>query len=603
MIFMTFNDKLFVITHVLVLIQSIFTTTYILLKAKKAPVTYSMLVCKFLLILWIFFRFPECMSTSTEELLITVRFTLFPIFFIGVSWFIFALFYTEKITVKNKKLIILLVSPIAICYLPALTNKYFYLIIVKKTVEDPANTEWGLFFWIFYVINNIYVFGGIFLVLKKSINQYNILKKQIIVLVFSVLIPCLANIIGFVKVCNFPFDITPLSFAISLTLLSISIFKFKFLDIYPFAMKEVFNNMKESVIITDSNNNIIDYNRSFLDHFDKFVPVEKDQNIKYLLQSLEQNTRDIVELDKIIRLFEERNDISMESEMTLDLIEKKHFSLYTKPVLNKKNTMIGRIITFNDITNYKKLYNELNDKNEELYMMNTELTALNEELYALNEQLKDYSQMVEQLTLEKERNRFARDMHDTLGHTLTMLITLLKVTQITYSETPDKIMEKLSEAIEIAQAGMKELRRVVSGLNPETLDRNSLLESLKDLIIKSNQAGTRVELSIQGEEYASMYGKNYSNVIYRTCQEALTNSVRHGQAKNVSIILNFSSQQIKLYIFDDGKGCEKIVKNKGLSGMEERVKSVNGTVIFGSGDEGGFNINVVLPYEPALCSD
>lgn len=588
MVFDTFDLRTFIILHVIILAQCVFTTTYMLLKAKKTPTTYSMIFCQFLLLLWLFFRFPENMATTTEELLFTMKFSLFPIFFIGVSWLIFALFYTESITTKNKKTIILLIAPIVITFLPVLTQKHFNLIVIHKTIEDPTTTKWGVFFWIFYIINVIYISIGVILVIKKSISACNTYKIQIILVLVSVLTPFLSNIIGFLKLFYIPFDITPISFSISFMLLSISIFKFKFLDVSPFAMKEVFNSMNESVLITDRNYRIIDYNNSLSAYMGKLMQVEKDQTLQNFFESLKQYAENINELENTLKSIEDKTDICIEMELNLNFDEKKYFSLYTKPVFNNRKFLIGRIFTFRDVTSYKKLVEEINDKNKELI-------AKNKELIELNEQLKDYSKMVEQLTLERERNRFSRDLHDTMGHTMTLLITLLKVTQINCCEDPSNVSGNIKEAIEIAQAGMKELRQAVAGLYPETLEKNNLLGSLNDLIHKSKSLGIQVELSVQGEIYETLYTQKHLNIIYRTCQEALTNSIRHGQAKHVSIILNLSSHEIKLYIFDNGKGCSKINKSKGLSGMEERIKSLSGTVIFGSGEEGGFNINAVIP--------
>jgi signal transduction histidine kinase len=87
----------------------------------------------------------------------------------------------------------------------------------------------------------------------------------------------------------------------------------------------------------------------------------------------------------------------------------------------------------------------------------------------------------------------------------------------------------------------------------------------------------------------------YSKVIFRVCQEALTNSLRHGKAKNVNIILRSSGNKLSLFIFDDGCGCSQIKKGFGLSGMEQRVKDLGGTLVFGSDGESGFNIRMEIP--------
>ncbi|TCL70734.1 histidine kinase/DNA gyrase B/HSP90-like ATPase [Hydrogenispora ethanolica] len=71
-----------------------------------------------------------------------------------------------------------------------------------------------------------------------------------------------------------------------------------------------------------------------------------------------------------------------------------------------------------------------------------------------------------------------------------------------------------------------------------------------------------------------------SFVLYKICQEALTNAVRHGEARNVTIILKEAGRLIRLIIIDDGHGCREIKKGAGLSGMEQRVKTLNGEILF-----------------------
>lgn len=77
----------------------------------------------------------EFISTTTEELLFAVRFSLFPLSFVGGAGLIFALLYAGFISPKNKLIMLIIMFPLAITYLPALTNDYFYLIIVKKQLR------------------------------------------------------------------------------------------------------------------------------------------------------------------------------------------------------------------------------------------------------------------------------------------------------------------------------------------------------------------------------------------------------------------------------------------------------------------------------------
>ena len=256
----------------------------------------------------------------------------------------------------------------------------------------------------------------------------------------------------------------------------------------------------------------------------------------------------------------------------------------------------------------KERTEQLNEKNTELKGKNNELVVKNEELAILNQQLKEHAATIEELAVVKERNRVAREVHDTLGHTLTLLIMLIKVSRIKLEEDPEESKDKLSQAVEIAQEGLEELRRSIMGLMPENAGNNNIITSLETLIESAQKSGLEVDFSVNGEEF---YYKNmsirssfsFNDCIYKTCQEAITNSLRHGNATKIGIILRFSAEKLVLFIIDNGKGCKNIRKGFGLKGMEERVQSLNGHIIYGSDGEKGFNIHMEIPMGETIVSD
>lgn len=101
-----------------------------------------------------------------------------------------------------------------------------------------------------------------------------------------------------------------------------------------------------------------------------------------------------------------------------------------------------------------------------------------------------------------------------------------------------------------------------------------------------------IEFSYNGKN--SCIYRECFQTIFRICQEALTNALRHGKASHADMVLNFSEDLVKLFIKDNGQGCLNIQKGFGLKGMEERVAALNGNIQYGS-DENGFSIYVELP--------
>jgi signal transduction histidine kinase len=219
---------------------------------------------------------------------------------------------------------------------------------------------------------------------------------------------------------------------------------------------------------------------------------------------------------------------------------------------------------------------------------------MNEELIAANGQLQDYASTIEELAVTKERNRFARDIHDTLGHTLTVLVKMLEVSVITSKTDVDKTEGDIQKAVNIAREGLKDVRRSISGLSSIKLEKKNLVIALEELIAEFSQnSGIDIHFSAEGIDMNLSSG--HTDNIYRICQEAMTNAIRHGKAARIVIILRGNENVIKLNIFDDGVGCTQITKGFGLSGMEQRVKELNGSLEFASSEERGFNINVEIP--------
>ena len=111
--------------------------------------------------------------------------------------------------------------------------------------------------------------------------------------------------------------------------------------------------------------------------------------------------------------------------------------------------------------------------------------------------------------------------------------------------------------------------------------------------IFSRVSGINIELS--SGNIKKDYGRTVNSVIVHTMQEALTNSIRHGRAKNISINLWEKDSVLIMSVQDDGVGTKEIVKGIGLSGMEERLSKTYGTLETSTPPEGGFKVTIKIP--------
>lgn len=571
-------------------VLSLSMIVYFLLKAKKTSLLYNYIFCQIIIFVWSSGQILLLFSENLRAMWLAMCYEYFAISFVALSWLLFCLFYTYSRLLTKRMLMILLFVPPTLSYFFFLTNPFHYLFYSTLEFDQIAH---GPLFWVHAAVSYIYLITGTVILVKHSMGHIGFARSQTIILIFAAFIPFAANIYElsniFFKLNLFrlKFDLTPVSFAFSLLLFAVAAFKYRFLNIVPIAFRKIVHNLNESIVVVDSMNRIDSFNKSFSITFQSPEPIKIYDNINKFVKNLKDNIVDTPETAKLIHAIKYETSSSVSGELTLTTPVNKCFYVNIQPLFGSKNEFLGRIILFNDITEYKSLLDELNEKNAELT--------------ALNDQLSEYAQTVEELAVTKERNRFARDVHDTLGHTMTLLISLLEVSSIMCKKDPYITEEKLGEALKAARNGLKELRRSIKGLAPERLETNDIVSSVQKLIEDFKPSGMEIDFSyFSMDSYRSIW---CSDVIFRVCQEALTNSLRHGKAKHVNIIFRAASDKLRIFIFDDGCGSPSIKKGFGLTGMEHRVKDLGGKIVFGSDGESGFNIRLEIPLNDKNISN
>jgi signal transduction histidine kinase len=201
-----------------------------------------------------------------------------------------------------------------------------------------------------------------------------------------------------------------------------------------------------------------------------------------------------------------------------------------------------------------------------------------------------------------ERNRIARDIHDTLAQGFTGVILQLEaVEEATSQRLVAKAGEHLTRASELAREGLREARRSVWALRPQTLEEKDLCEALRDLIQKLT-AGTpvRMEFIVQGKP-RDLPMKWEENLL-RIGQEVLTNVLRHARASKFETELAFNDEEVRLNLRDNGSGFDPAgtYDGFGLQGMRERVEGMGGQLAIQSAKGEGTTISIVLPLANAF---
>lgn len=219
--------------------------------------------------------------------------------------------------------------------------------------------------------------------------------------------------------------------------------------------------------------------------------------------------------------------------------------------------------------------------------------VLYKELLAAHRQLKQYTDEVNRLTVVEERNRIARDIHDTLGHNMTALIMQLQMAEHLLKEDVPKAEGLIADAVRTAKdslAGIREVVETLRGVGTTLAPAESIKKLIDEFSVKT---GVDIRLDVSGEPNLQDSAANIA--VYRIIQEAMTNAVRHGKATSIWVELKYPGDSIEFYVANNGLGVENVNEGYGLKGIRERVEAFGGKVEFGTGN--GFYIKGILYLE------
>lgn len=210
-----------------------------------------------------------------------------------------------------------------------------------------------------------------------------------------------------------------------------------------------------------------------------------------------------------------------------------------------------------------------------------------------NQALEQYANQVEKLTLLEERNRMARELHDTVGHTFTSVIMGMDAVSYLMDIAPDKAKERLDVLRQVTRNGLEEVRRNIHQIAPQNEDGTFPQQMARLANEFAVHTGTRVQLHTDGEECE--LPRQVQLTLIRCLQEALTNAKRHGLAQSVEIRLEFHQGHVRLQVEDDGVGAGQLEAGFGLSSMRERLDALQGRMEVQSVPGAGTVLTCVIP--------
>jgi signal transduction histidine kinase len=243
--------------------------------------------------------------------------------------------------------------------------------------------------------------------------------------------------------------------------------------------------------------------------------------------------------------------------------------------------------------------------NRTLEMMVEERTR---ELTVLYEQLEGKASVCKQLlgkvltAQEEERTRLARELHDTIGQSLTAIIMTTASVEKYFPVGAARGKEKLAKARGIAAQALRDLRNVISDLRPEALDDLGLVLALRSQA-KEHLESTGVQVRLKATGLERRLPPEVEIVIFRVVQEAITNIARHAQAAEANIMLTKKNTRLIVRVEDDGVGfdADQMMNGYrqawGLRGMEERITLLGGKLYVSSKPGGGTLVLAEVPLE------
>lgn len=552
---------LLIVLYIFTIGLSAYSCGWLLLKAERSGMTLALSACQLLVIIWcvpqIFLVFP--ITRETKYLAYGISYL--GISLIGPAWLTFSFSYCRREPGRGLQAFLFAIS---VCnYLLFLTNGWHH-----QFYRD-FHVGWVVYGPVFFLHMGYTYFcvllgmGAVF----KEFWKKRVAAVHLGVILLSGAIPLGFNLLYLSGWAGTSFDLTPLAFALSNFLMLLAVLRYDFLDVNSLAFGQIFSAIAEGVAIYNKRGIVVYCNTSA----GEWLGIREGDDFEVIKGRLSCQG---------IETEPEREMNAEEPVFTLENGGRIRIRQYIKKQKDKQFT--AGIFLLTDVGEY----------------------------YERLRQSRELAVSAQRLAIEKERNRIAQEVHDTTGHTLTMIQSLLRLVRVeweragsqgegsrhTDSENPDLksgvVEEYLTQAQELAAEGLRELRISINQLR-RGIDGRLVTEGVYQLTEQVKEL--EVEVSIQGED-----GPEYSHLsmaVYECLREAITNCLKYASATHMDVILKFEPDRLQMFVFDNGRGCETIVESNGIRGIRDRVKEIGGQVRFLSSEGEGFQIYICLPAE------
>ncbi|UCC86050.1 MAG: sensor histidine kinase [Anaerolineales bacterium] len=244
-----------------------------------------------------------------------------------------------------------------------------------------------------------------------------------------------------------------------------------------------------------------------------------------------------------------------------------------------------------------------------------ESLALLTRLQTAHRELQAYAAQIEELAAAEQRNRLARELHDSVTQTIFSMTLTAESTRILLERDPSKVAPQLDRLQELAQSALAEMRFLINQLRPKTVAEEGLVSALRQHVVdRKSRDGLSVVLRVDEERRLP---PEIEEALFRVAQEALNNVVKHAQTDQAEVTLDMRGEVVSLLVEDRGLGFDPSTtfarpsgsgtgraafdamdsgaSHLGLISMRERVTALGGTLEIESQPQGGTRIKVKVP--------
>ena len=503
--------------------------------------------------IWMIMSLLEVSTLNLSLSLFFADASFFGITFLSVTWLYVVLIYTGRLPRFRRVFPWLLLVPILT--LVVIWTNPLHQLWRGESYRDLTTTwfpisvyDYGMWF---YNVHIPYAFSTTLLAtyfLLRSLGFHNnVYRVQMLIMLIALYLPLTTDILDRMGIAPIPYyNSSTLIFPISAVLLAWSLLRFRFLNLTPIARDRVVEDMESIMIVLNLEFRIVDANPAAKQHFSH----HKGAIIGTHIQELFPDDADLIH-----RI---THNVHLNQEITRKHCEETRiYALQVSPVKYHSGGAVGQLMLLNDITTRK----------------NTER--------ALVEQ-------AQQVAILEERERLARELHDSVNQTLFAASALANLLPKAVKTKPEKVQEYAHHIQQLTQGATAQMRLILLELYPDALVNSELAMILRHLCVAhTGDTGILVDFTtnsqIRLEEDAQM-------AFYRITQEALQNIRKHTDATRIIVELNLHNDTITLSIEDNGAGFivnETLVGHFGLMNMRQRALDIGATLdVFSEVDRG-----------------